>query len=40
MKFPHPRSIKAIENLAVYRGIQSGLEKAEAFELIMHISDN
>ena len=40
MKFPHPRSIKAIENLAIYRGIQSGLEKAEAFELIMHISDN
>ena len=37
MKFPHPRSIKAIENLVIYRGIQSGVTKAEAFELIKNI---
>ena len=37
MKFPHPRSIKAIENLAIYRGTQSGLRKAEAFELVHSI---
>ena len=37
-KFPHARSIEAIENLAVYRGIQSGLKKAEAFQLIRNIS--
>jgi len=35
--FPHPRSIKSLENLAIYRGIQSGLKKAEAFELIRNI---
>ena len=34
MKFPHPRSINAIENLAIYRGTQSGLRKAVAFELV------
>jgi len=34
MKFPHPRSFLAIENLSIYRGVQSGLKKAEAFELI------
>ena len=37
MKFPHPRSIESIENLAVYRGIQAGLAKAESFELIRNI---
>lgn len=37
-KFPHPRSIKAIENLAIFRGTQSGLHKAEAFQLIRSIS--
>ena len=37
MKFPHPRSINAIENLAIYRGTQSGLRKAEAFELVHSI---
>ena len=37
MKFPHPRSINAIENLAIYRGTQSGLRKAEAFELVRSI---
>ena len=37
MKFPHPRSIESIENLAVYRGIQAGIAKAESFELIKNI---
>ena len=37
MKFPHPRSIESIENLAVYRGIQPGIAKAESFELIRNI---
>ena len=32
--FPHPRSLKAIENIAIMRGIESGLKKAEAFNLI------
>ena len=39
MKFPHPRSIESIENLAVHRGIECGLQKAEAFELIRSVSD-
>ncbi|HXT84007.1 MAG TPA: PIG-L deacetylase family protein [Verrucomicrobiae bacterium] len=39
MKFPHPRSIKAIENLAIHRGIESGLPMAEAFQLIRSILD-
>lgn len=39
MKFPHPRSIKAIKNLAIHRGIESGLPMAEAFQLIRYISD-
>lgn len=30
-KYPHPRSIKAIENLAHYRGSSVGLKAAEAF---------
>ena len=37
-KFPNSRSITAIENLAIQRGIQSGLKKAEAFELIQKIN--
>ena len=32
--FPHPRSVKAIEGLAAYRGVQSGREYAEAFESV------
>ena len=32
-EFPNPRSIAAIENLAIQRGIESGTKKAEAFEL-------
>ena len=35
--FPHPRSIKAIENLSIQRGIESGLKNAEAFEIIKSI---
>ncbi len=36
-EFPHPRSIKAIENLSIQRGVESGLENAEAFKLIKKI---
>jgi len=36
-EFPNPRSIIAIENLAIMRGIESGFKKAEAFELIKKI---
>ena len=36
--FPHPLSLKAIENLAIQRGIESGTKKAEAFELIRFIN--
>ena len=32
--FPHPRSIKSIKSLSTYRGIQSGFENAEAFQII------
>ncbi len=32
--FPHPRSEKAIEGLAAYRGVQSGCDYAEAFECV------
>jgi N-acetylglucosamine malate deacetylase 1 len=39
MKYPHPRSIESIENLSIYRGVESGLRKAEAFQLIRHVSD-
>ena len=37
-EFPNPRSIAAIENLAIQRGIESGTKKAEAFELIRSIN--
>ena len=36
-KFPHPRSIQAIENLAIQRGVESSLRRAEAFQLIRSI---
>ncbi|MBR5527389.1 MAG: PIG-L family deacetylase [Clostridia bacterium] len=32
--YPHPRSDKAIEGLAAYRGAQSGCDYAEAFECV------
>jgi len=38
-KFPHPRSIEAIENLAIQRGVECSLKKAEAFQLIRYIVD-
>lgn len=36
-KYPHPRSIKGIEIIARYRGLQSGIELAEAFRLERNI---
>jgi N-acetylglucosamine malate deacetylase 1 len=38
-KFPHPRSIKSIETIAIQRGIESGWKKSEAFKLIREIKD-
>ena len=35
--FPHPRSIKSLEALAIKRGAESGLEKAEAFFIIKKV---
>ena len=35
--YPHPRSIKGIKILAQYRGIQNGLEYAEAFRVVKKI---
>jgi LmbE family N-acetylglucosaminyl deacetylase len=32
-EFPHPRSIKAIQSLAIWRGATAGVEMAEAFYL-------
>ena len=37
-KFPHNRSIEALESLASLRGMESGFIKAEAFHLIRKIS--
>src|SRR5690242_6657204 len=36
-KFPHPRSIKSIESLSIHRGVESGLKRSEAFQLIRSI---
>ena len=36
-RYPHPRSLKAIENLSVQRGIESGVKNAEAFQLIRNV---
>ena len=36
-KYPHPRSLKAIQNLCRYRGSQSGFKFAEAFEIIRNL---
>ena len=38
-EFPNPRSIIAIENLAIQRGVECSLKKAEAFQLIRYIVD-
>lgn len=35
--FPHPRSVASIENLATHRGIEAGIQKAEAFQLVRSI---
>jgi len=35
--YPHPRSVEAYEGLAAYRGCQSGLNYAEAFEKVFDI---
>ena len=32
--FPHPRSIKSLESIAMYRGVEAGFQKAEAFKLV------
>lgn len=39
MEFPHLRSVKYIESLALVRGAEVGLKKAEAFRLIRSIED-
>ncbi|MEX0764795.1 MAG: PIG-L family deacetylase [Nitrosopumilaceae archaeon] len=36
--FPHPRSVEAVENLSIQRGIECGLKRAEAFQLIRSIT--
>lgn len=33
-EFPHPRSLKALEHLAKYRGAIAGMQAAETFELV------
>ena len=38
-KWPHPRSYKAIQHLAKWRGATIGVEEAEAFELVRKIND-
>jgi len=38
-KYPHPRSEEGIRTLAQYRGIESGYNFAEAFQLIRQLSD-
>lgn len=38
-KFPHPRSLKSITNMAIRRGIEAGIKYAEAFQLIRSISN-
>ena len=35
--WPHARSLKAIESLAVHRGSTVGLKMAEAFQLVRNI---
>lgn len=35
--FPHPRSIDSLRALAIKRGVESGLKKAEAFHIVRKI---
>ena len=37
-EFPHPRSIKNIQNISSVRGSSVGLKNAESFECIFDIS--
>jgi len=37
-KFPHPRSIEIIESVSKLRGMESGLERAEGFEVVRYIA--
>ena len=39
-KYPHSRSLKAIEALAKFRGISSGFKYAEGFVLVREIENN
>ena len=39
-KFPHYRSIEALEMLSKKRGIEAGFSKAEAFQLISWYRDD
>lgn len=36
-EFPHSRSLEGIENLARYRGSQSGMDMAEAFDVVRKV---
>ena len=36
-KYPHPRSIKSIESLAIKRGSEVNLKKAEAFYIVRKV---
>ncbi|MEM2145949.1 MAG: PIG-L family deacetylase [Candidatus Jordarchaeaceae archaeon] len=36
-EYPHPRSIEGIKTLARFRGMESGLDMAEAFMLAFHV---
>lgn len=38
-KFPHSRSVESIENLAIQRGVESGFQRAESFQLVRDILD-
>lgn len=38
-KYPHPRSLQGVKALAQYRGIESGYNFAEAFQLIRQLND-
>ena len=37
-KFPNSRSLKGIEILSKFRGVQNGLEQAEAFQVLKEIN--
>lgn len=38
-EFPHPRSVEGVRTLARYRGIESGYNFAEAFQLVRWLND-